>query len=94
MADPTWTEDEYVDYLQRERRLFAWTLQNYGEFSPADAEREANKFYEYEPPSTEVRGLVFHDEAWHWAMLTIHGEGYWRSRPELEQPSREYNDQA
>lgn len=92
MTESTWTEDEYRDYLEKERRLFAWTLQNYGSYSPADAEREAIRFYEYEPPSTEGRGLVFHDEAWHWAMRTIFGQGYWHSHPKYWPPPQEYRE--
>jgi hypothetical protein len=36
------------------------------------------------------RGLLFHDEAWHWAMLQTAGPQYWVNRPELKQPSAAY----
>lgn len=95
MTDLIWpdrTEAEYLANLGDERRSFAWALCNYGGFSAADAHAEALAFYPYEEPGTSYRGLIFHDEAWHWAMLRIHGEGYWRTHPELEQPPREYRD--
>ncbi|WP_406673847.1 hypothetical protein WBK31_35620 [Nonomuraea sp. N2-4H] len=41
-------------------------------------------------PGEPYRGLVFHDEAWHWAMLGIYGERYWVAHPELADPPPEY----
>jgi hypothetical protein len=56
-----------------------------GENSP-----EALHAYPYEPSSDAYRGLAFHDEAWHWAMLTIHGDMYWLRDRALEVPSEAY----
>ena len=89
-----WSEEEYVAYLNGERELFAWCLKKYGSFSVESAREEALSFYEYEPASAPHRGLVFHDEAWHWAMLKIHGDLYWKKHPELESPSEEYEKEA
>ncbi|WP_431949943.1 hypothetical protein [Nocardia lijiangensis] len=90
-ADDWWSEDEYVETLELERRRFAWVVQRYGGKTPAEAEAEAVEFYCYQGPGTPCRGLVFHDDAWHWAMLGIHGL-YWNTRPELARPSDEYYD--
>lgn len=79
--DSQWTEEEYVEHLQVERRLFEWTLVRYGNYTLADAQQEAEAFYYYEPPTDKYRGLVFHEEAWHWAMLKIHGDNYWITHP-------------
>ncbi|MEV0333919.1 hypothetical protein [Nocardia sp. NPDC050717] len=87
-----WDEDKYVETLEGERRRFAWVMQRYGGKTPAEAEAEAVEFYYYEEPDTPCRGLVFHDEAWHWAMLGIHKGEYWHAHPELEQPCAEYDD--
>ena len=92
MAESAWTEEEYREYLETERRLFAWTLTNYSDTTAAEAERKANEFYEYEPCSKKMRSLVFHDEAWHWAMISIHGGGYWHAHPEHWPPPPEYQD--
>jgi hypothetical protein len=70
--------------------MFAWCVQTLAGASPIDAESAALSFYPYEPSSDGYRGLVFHDEAWHWAMRQIIGEHYWVTRPELEQPSAAY----
>jgi hypothetical protein len=85
-----WNEDEYISYLSSERRLYAWCMINYGKLSEEDAQCVANAFYTYEPSSEPYRGLVFHEEAWHWAMLRIFGASYWISSPELETPSVDY----
>lgn len=93
--DDDWPgEQEYCLYLAAERYLFAFVLGEHGGFSVAEAEREALLRYPYEPPEAEYRGLIFHDEAWHWAMLRLHGEGYWRERPELSEPSPAYRREA
>jgi hypothetical protein len=85
-----WTESEYVAHLNRERHLYAWCLVRFGSFDPAVAHREAELWYPYEPPSDPYRWLVFHDMAWHWAMLKIHGANYWLEDPTLEEPSAQY----
>ncbi|MEV0856933.1 hypothetical protein [Nocardia fluminea] len=85
-----WDEDNYVETLEAERRRHAWVLQKYGGKTPAEAEAETVEFYRYEEPDTPCRGLVFHDESWHWAMLGIHGDYYWRTHPHLAQPCAEY----
>lgn len=85
-----WNEDEYTAYLGAERRRFAWVMVRHGGLSPDQAEAAALKHYPYEASDAKYRELVFHDRAWHWAMLTIHGDQYWIKHPELEQPSAEY----
>jgi hypothetical protein len=85
-----WTEDEYVGYLEAERRRFAWVMQWYGGLPPAEAEAAALERYPYEVSVTPFRGLIFHDHSWHWAMLAIHGDRYWAEHPELADPSTEY----
>jgi hypothetical protein len=87
-----WDEAEYVEHLVHARLLYAWVLCNYGAFSAEKARDAALAFYTYEAPHTKYRGLVFHDEAWHWAMLRLYGQGYWRGHPERWPPSREYRD--
>ncbi|WP_223807363.1 hypothetical protein [Montanilutibacter psychrotolerans] len=91
MENQDWTEAEYLAHLADERRMFAWVLHYYGSLSATDARDAALAFYPYEEPG-DLRGLIFHDEAWHWAMLRIHGEGYWRTRAEFLHPSQEYRD--
>jgi hypothetical protein len=90
-VERVWREDEYVEYLRDERRRFAWVLQQHGGLSPADAESAALERYPYEADNVPFRGLIFHDEAWHWAMLRIHGDLYWREHPELVEPPSEYS---
>ena len=51
-------------------------------------------FYVYESKEDNYRTLVFHDEAWHWAMLKIFGDGYWRSKPELSSPCKGYEKES
>ena len=70
--------------------MFAWCLQKYGGIAPPEAEAEALRFYPYEPPSDPHRGLSFHDHAWHWAMLRIHGPHYWVKDRGLESPPDDY----
>lgn len=91
-ATNPWQEDEtgYADYLEQERALFAWCLQTFAGAPAAEAREAAETFYQYEPASDPYRGLVFHDEAWHWAMLRVFGPSYWISQPALELPSAEY----
>lgn len=85
-----WAESEYVEYLEGERRRYAWVMRRYGGLAPAEAEAAALDRYPYEADDAPWRGLIFHDEAWHWAMLALHGERYWLERPDLAEPPAEY----
>ncbi|GAB4002604.1 hypothetical protein GCM10029992_41290 [Glycomyces albus] len=85
-----WTEAAYVDYLEGERHRYAWVMRRYGGMAPAEARAAALECYPYESGDAPLRGLVFHDEAWHWAMLSLHGAQYWLERPELAEPPPEY----
>jgi|SRR5262245_12790916 len=85
-AAEVWSESEYTCYLRGERERFAWVLRTYGDMSLEQAREAAIRRYPYEPPGTQFRGLIFHDEAWHWAMLFLHGEHYWSRHPELAKP--------
>jgi hypothetical protein len=87
-------EAEYCRGLEHERHMFAWCMQNHGGRSRAEADAEALRAYPYEPASDPCRGFVFHDEAWHWAMLTIHGTMYWSKDRKLEVPSADYREEA
>lgn len=88
--EATWTEQEYLDYLEKERHMYAWCLITYEGLSPAEARDAARSFYPYEPADKYLRGMVFHDASWHWAMLRIVGEFYWLKRPDLLKRSAEY----
>ncbi|MCX4966761.1 hypothetical protein OHA98_18350 [Streptomyces sp. NBC_00654] len=87
----TWSEEEYAAYLRDERRRYAWVMRRYGNLSPAESRAAAEERYAYEPADAPFRGLVFHDEAWHWAMLALHGERYWTDRPESADAPPEYD---
>lgn len=91
MAWSEWTEAEYVAHLAGERRRFAWVMRNYGGLVAAEADAAALARYPYEGADVPYRGLVFHDEAWHWAMVTIHQDRYRLTHPELAQPPAEYD---
>lgn len=84
--DFEFSDEEYGDYLLVERRSYAWALVNYGNFSQEIAEQMAIDFYRLEPRNE----LVFHDQAWHWAMLKIFGPQYWINRPDLLTPPAGY----
>jgi hypothetical protein len=92
-SDP-WPEEEYLRYLAGERHLFAWTLEKYDGFAAPVAKQRAFEFYPQKPPTDRYRCLVFHDLAWHWAMLQVFGEQYWIARPDLEQPGPEYLEES
>jgi hypothetical protein len=85
-----WTEEEYARYLEGERKRYAWVMRTYGAMTLEQADEAATRHYPYEAPGTPCRGLVFHDEAWHWAMLTLKGEYYWSRYPDLAEPSAAY----
>ncbi|WP_330253673.1 hypothetical protein OG874_03455 [Nocardia sp. NBC_00565] len=86
----TWREDEYIRMLADAREDFAWVMERCGGRTPEQAVADALAAYPFEPSDVPHRGLVFHDDAWHWAMVAIHGYLYWREHPELERPSAEY----
>jgi hypothetical protein len=85
-----WSEAQYLDLLDSERRSYAWVMQQHGGLAPTEAAEAALERYPYEPAEAPHRGLIFHDEAWHWAMLTIHGDHYVVEHPELVHPSPDY----
>ena len=88
MAD--FSDDEYAQYLLDERRRYAWVMRRHGGLDAIEAERAAVERYPFEASDAPFRGLVFHDEAWHWAMRDIYGDQYWISHPHLSEPSAEY----
>lgn len=94
VIEVNWTEQEYLDYLESERHMYAWCLVAYAGLLPSDAREAAQSFYPYEPAGKHLRGLVFHDHAWHWAMLRIVGESYWVKRPDLLEWSAEYRAES
>jgi hypothetical protein len=89
-AENEWDEDDYVRYLREERERYAWIMRRYGGLDSAQADAAAQECYPYEPADKPWRELVFHDEAWHWAMLRLHGDQYWQRFPELAEPPPEY----
>jgi hypothetical protein len=86
----TWTEEQYAGNLRDERRRFAWVMQHYGGLTAAQAEAAALQRYPYEARDKPNRGLVFHREAWQWALRKIHGDMYWVEHPELDHPPAGY----
>ncbi|AZS88779.1 hypothetical protein ACIQKE_19050 [Streptomyces griseoviridis] len=86
----TWNEADYLDCLVSERRCYAWVMRHHGGLTPEEARKAALECYPYEPAETPFRGLVFHDLAWHWAMVAIHGFRYGAEHPELADPSADY----
>ncbi|MFI9552094.1 hypothetical protein [Nonomuraea endophytica] len=87
---PTWSEDDYAACLQDERRRFTWVMRQHGGLTLAAAEEAALQRYPYEADGMPHRGMIFHDEAWHWAMLKIYGGNYTIDHPELAMPSADY----
>ncbi|MFC8277788.1 hypothetical protein ACFUJR_35710 [Streptomyces sp. NPDC057271] len=87
-----WCTDEagYVRYLEGERRAYAWVLRTYGGRTATQSDAEAMESYPYESADEPYRGLVFHDEPWHWAMRRIFGDRYEQERPEPAEPSGGY----
>ena len=65
-------------------------MRRYGGMALDESWAAALHCYPYEPSDEPYRALVFHDEAWHWAMLRLHGERYPVEHPELLQPPDEY----
>jgi hypothetical protein len=98
MSDPGegwWTDEEgYPQYLEAERHLFAWCLMRIGGFSEEAARYEALERYPYQPPEALYRGIIFHDEAWDWAMIRLFGHSY-RAWPAIDPAIRaEYEREA
>ena len=85
------SEEEYKSQLEEQRHMYSWCLQNIGGYSETQASKKAQEFYKYEPVSEKHRNLVFHNDAWHWAMLYLKGEQYWVKYPELESETKEYS---
>ena len=90
----TGSRTEYLRYLAGERHMFAWTLRRYGGLSAQAAKQRALEFYPQEPLANEYRWLVFHDSAWHWAMIDVFGEQYWIARPDLVRSDAEYQAES
>ncbi|MFH7597407.1 hypothetical protein WDV06_20235 [Streptomyces racemochromogenes] len=86
----TSSEAEYLDCLRGERRAYAWVMERYGGMPPQEAAEAAVRCYPYEPADDPYRWLVFHEEAWHWAMQAVHGHDYVVEQPELVHPPADY----
>jgi len=87
------TEEEYLSSLREQRHMFAWCMVNIGELSIEDAKLASENFYVYEPPTDQNRWLVFHEDAWYWAMRKLKGDQYWESHPEFKDESNEYKQE-
>lgn len=87
-------EREYLSYLESERHLFAWCLVEYDGMAWEAAQQQACDFYRYQQPGDALRGSLFQDSAWHWAMLHVVGEQYWKKRLELAHPSERFRAEA
>jgi hypothetical protein len=85
------TEEKYLVLLKHQRHMYKWCLQNIGNLPEGDARKEAETFYKYEPVEEKHRWIVFHEDAWHWAMLKLKGENWWLDFPELKEANTEYN---
>ncbi|MEV7971652.1 hypothetical protein [Cellulomonas sp. NPDC089187] len=90
MTDSGWSQEEYCRYLNAERRAYAWTLSELGGFTADTARSAAVEQYPYLGAADPYRGLVFHHESWHWAMLRLHGDRYWEREPGLLHPPSAY----
>ena len=88
-----WPEDDYVRYLEAERELLARTLIRCGDFSE-EARQYALNHYPYEPADKKLRGSVFHNISWHWAMMELHGDRYWLDHPHLARPDALYQKES
>lgn len=81
--------------IEDARHLFAWCLIHYGQVPPESAREQAREFYPDQTPGCRYeREMLFHDEAWHWAMLRVVGDFYWIERPELAGASLEYDTES
>ncbi len=87
------SEREYLEQLNQQKHMYCWCLVNHGSMSSKEAQDEAEDFYPYQPETESYRWLVFHDDAWHWAMLKIHGEQYWQKKPKLLDPCSKYEQE-
>ncbi|RCG17635.1 hypothetical protein DQ392_17475 [Streptomyces reniochalinae] len=85
-----WSEAEYLGCLRSERRGYAWVMRHHAGLTSAEAREAALERSPYEPQDAPCRGLIFHDEAWHRAMVAIHGDRYVGEHPELADPSSDY----
>jgi hypothetical protein len=97
MDDNPWQtapEHEYLAYVEHERHMFAWCLVEHGGWTQQAATQQALEAYPYQPPEDDCRGLRFHDLAWHWAMLTIFRDDYWRTHPELADATEAYHAES
>lgn len=91
---PEWDEVDYQRLLNEERHLFAWCLVHLGKVETSLAATLAERRYPFERKGKPYRGLIFHDPAWHYAMIALYGDMYWKAHPELERMSPEYNVEA
>jgi len=87
------SEEEYNSMLKQQSHMYDWCLRNIGKYSREEAKAETEEFYTYESPKESSRGLFFHEDAWHCAMLRLQGEQYWLSFSELEKESFEYSNE-
>ncbi|WP_432174294.1 hypothetical protein [Streptomyces sp. Tue6028] len=89
-GEEAWDDGGYDECLRAEREAYAWVMRSHGRMTRSQAGEAALRRYPYEPAGTPCRGLMFHDEAWHWAMLDLEGPQYWVNRPDLLDPPEEY----
>ncbi|HSH96323.1 MAG TPA: hypothetical protein VK968_19405 [Roseimicrobium sp.] len=81
-ANEAYTDAEYVAILTQERHMYAWTLVTFGAFRTEDAESHALQHYPYDPVG-QNNPFLFHERAWHYAMIELHGSTFWTTKPEI-----------
>lgn len=90
-------DDELVDDELRELHdEIVWCLVRYGGLREAEAQRRVADDKLLHPEDNMDRMLLFHEEAYYWAMTMLYGKthGYWWSTiPGSWPPPQDYYDQ-
>jgi hypothetical protein len=87
---------DYQSYCRRmsaERHMYAWTLVHAAGTERSAAEDRASQKYRLRPPGPHATDMRLHEEAWHLAMLDLHGNCYWHRQPGLERAPAAYQQE-
>lgn len=89
-----WDETDYCKTLEHGRKMYAWCLVQLNGIDAAEAKARAEKRYPYQAPGTPYRGIIFHEDSFHIAMLDTHGNCYWVNKPELLEHKRAFDEES
>lgn len=87
------TNEKVVFNYYTFREILKGCIVHYGNTDLTSAEKSIAQWHALKVPIESVDHVYFfsHEHPYHWAMICLHGEGYWQRYPGLEKIPTDFN---